>query len=369
MRHIIFVIASTLVCCSLAAAYEPQIDPSAYLSDRTADGEWWNKPYLAAFDKTLLRRAMSPISVAGNQFVDADGRVVVFRGVNIADPDKLAKNGRWNKQYFAEARRWGANILRIPVHPVAWSSRGERGYIMLLDDAVQWANELGMYLIIDWHSIGNLSSGMYQHPMYDTTLQQTLQFWQTIATRYRGITTIAFYELFNEPTTAGGKFGKLSWAEWKNINEAIIDMIYAHDDAVIPLVAGFNWAYDLSAARGNLIDRDGVAYVAHPYPQKAKVEPQQAQWDQKFGFIAEHAPLIATEIGWMKEGERGAHVPVINNDGSYGPKIIDYLDGLGASWVAWVFDPDWTPNLFTSWDYIPTEQGAFFKQVMLKENQ
>ena len=34
---------------------------------------------------------------------------------------------------------------------------------MLLDQAVDWANELGLYLILDWHSIGNLKEEKFQH--------------------------------------------------------------------------------------------------------------------------------------------------------------------------------------------------------------
>jgi hypothetical protein len=33
--------------------------------------------------------------------------------------------------------------------------------------------------IIDWHSIGNLKSGMFQSPMYDTSQAETFSFWRT----------------------------------------------------------------------------------------------------------------------------------------------------------------------------------------------
>jgi aryl-phospho-beta-D-glucosidase BglC (GH1 family) len=34
--------------------------------------------------------------------------------------------------------------------------RGKEEYIKTLDQGVQWAGEQGLYVIIDWHSIGNL---------------------------------------------------------------------------------------------------------------------------------------------------------------------------------------------------------------------
>lgn len=329
----------------------------------------WSTPYIEAFDTKQLKHAMPLISVDKNQFVDESGNTVIFRGVNIADPDKLQREGRWSVELFSELKRWGANVVRLPVHPIAWRAVGRDEYLKLLDQAVTWANAFEIYVIIDWHSIGNLKAGVFQHPMYETDLPETLRFWQTIATRYKGTSTVAFYELFNEPTLGGGRFGKMTWKQWKSINLQMIDLIQAHDDQVVLLVGGFNWAYDLSMAKGDLIKRNNIGYVSHPYPQKEQAEPFEKAWHKHWGFVTKYAPLMATEIGWMHDGEYGAHVPVINNDDTYGPRIINYLDGINASWVAWVFDPRWTPSMIKDWDFTPTTQGAFFKDEMLKHQK
>ena len=333
------------------------------------DGEWWFTAYPEPFDVKELKNDMDFISVKKNKFVDEGGKTVVFRGLNFSDPDKLIKNGHWHKAHFEKAKSWGANVIRLPIHPIAWESRGSDAYLALLDDAVRWSNELGMYLIFDWHSMGSIFESVYQHQMYETDEVQTRRFWQSVAFRYKGVSTVAFYELFNEPTDGDGRFGKLEWPKWKAFNESLIDQIYAYDENVVVLVAGFDWAYDLSGAKGNLIDRKNVAYVSHPYPQKAEEPNQRKKWEEKWGFITEYAPLMATEIGWMKDGERGAHYPVIDNKHRYGPALLDYLEGKGASWIAWVFDPDWTPNMFEGWDYQPTEQGVYFKKRMLELNK
>src|SRR5215213_11631726 len=95
------------------------------------------------------------IRVQGNHFVDPDGKTVLFRGVSIADPDVLEHQGHWNKQLFQQVKDLGANIVRLPVHPAAWRERTPAKYLALLDQAVQWSTDLGIYVIIDWHSIGN----------------------------------------------------------------------------------------------------------------------------------------------------------------------------------------------------------------------
>ena len=62
------------------------------------------------------------ISVSGNKFVNESGETLVFRGVNIRDPHNLEEEGHWTKAHFQEAKDWGANVIRLPIHPRA----GER---------------------------------------------------------------------------------------------------------------------------------------------------------------------------------------------------------------------------------------------------
>ena len=192
---------------------------------------------------------LSRISVKGNKFVTADGNPIVFRGLNTSDPNKLTKDGHWNKEYFQEMKNWGATIARFPVHPAAWRELGKENYIKLLDQGIGWAKEVGMYVIIDWHSIGNLRTEMYQADMYETTKKETFEFWRSMAKQYKDNTTVAFFELYNEPTTYNGQLGQCSWAEWRGLVEEMIGIIRAHGATTVPLVAGFNWAYDHLRAR------------------------------------------------------------------------------------------------------------------------
>ena len=305
---------------------------------------------------------LGQISVEGNKFVTADGRTIVFRGLNISDPDKLEQEGRWDRRHFEEMKSWGANLVRFPVHPRAWRSRGQEEYIKLLDKGVAMAEEQGMYVIIDWHSIGNLKNEMYQSEGYETTIKETYEFWRTMAKHYKGNTTVAFFELFNEPTVINGELGSLSWKRWKGMMEEMIIIVRANGATAIPLVAGFNWAYDLSEVVGNPINAEGIGYVSHPYPQK-RPQPWEKQWTKDWGFVAEKYPLMLSEIGFSGAEERGAHQPVISDE-SYGEAITKYADKRGISYVVWVFDPDWSPMLFSDWNYTPTRQGRFFKKAM-----
>ena len=322
--------------------------------------DWWRGHYFLQSWNAPDGTKLPLISVKGNRFVDPTGKPMLFRGVNIADPDKVDSQGHWNRELFEKVKATGANVVRIPVHPAAWRGRGPKEYLALLDQAVEWSTDLGLYVDIDWHSIGNLKEGVFESPIYETSLPETLNFWRTIAAHYRGNHTVAFFELFNEPSVGGGRMGTVTWEEWRGINEEMIDLIRANNKDAIPLVAGFDWAYDLTPLRTSPIRAENIGYVAHPYPNK-RIKPWPPRWEEDFGFAASKYPMMATEIGF---------------DTSYGPKemgldygreITSYLESRGISWTAWCFDPEWGPRMLKSWNYDLTDSGQLFSDVMHKD--
>ena len=98
------------------------------------------------------------LSVKGKDIVTEKGEVIRLKGVSFSDPDKLETDGQWNQHYFQEAKNWGCNVVRFAVHPTRLNDRGWDAYFELMDQGVKWAAELDMYVIIDWHSIGNLNT-------------------------------------------------------------------------------------------------------------------------------------------------------------------------------------------------------------------
>ena len=326
--------------------------------EKTNYYNWANTPDVNRPVNNPNAKKMSLIRVLGNRFVNAHGDTILFRGLAIADPDKLEQQGRWDRSLFVRVKEYGAMIVRIPVHPAAWRMRTPAKYLQLLDQAVEWCTELGLYVDLDWHSIGNLGMELFQNPEYVTTKQETYEFWRTISVHFQGNNTVAFYELFNEPTLYNGQLGSMSWSEWKKINENIIHLIRAYDTEKIPLVAGLDWAYDLTPLHIEPIEAEGIGYVTHPYPHK-RSKPYEPKWDEDFGFAAGRYPVVATEFGFVLGGQG------MSDNGEYGKEIIHYLEDRGISWMTWIFDPDWYPRLIESWSpFKLTESGEFFKKAM-----
>lgn len=349
----------TRVSLILAVLFTFILSMSAQQKDKESGlFDWRPQPDVGRPLNSPNAKKLPLIRVNGNRFVAVNGDTVLFRGLAIADPDKLAQEGRWNKALFVSLKSLGTMIVRIPVHPVPWRMRTPAKYLPLLDQAVEWCTELGMYVMIDWHSIGNLGMELFQDPVYNTTRQETYEFWRTIARHYKGNNTPAFYELFNEPTLFNGQLGSMSWSDWKEINENIIRLIRSYDTEKIPLVAGLDWAYDLTPLHIEPIAAEGIGYVTHPYGHK-RPPPYEPKWDEDFGFAAGRYPVVATEFGFVLGNQSMAE------NGEYGKAIIKYLEDRGMSWMAWVYDPLWYPQLIKSWDGFPlTEGGEFFKQAL-----
>ncbi len=159
--------------------------PSAQTNTAKRLHTWWRDRAPGQRPYTVDNKKMPLISVKGNKFVDPNGNTVLFRGLSISDPDKLEMQGHWSKDHFVKVKEMGTKLVRIPIHPVAWRERTPAEYIKLLDQAVGWCTELGMYVMLDWHTIGNLETGVFQDPMYDTIEAGDLQF---LADRWPGIT-------------------------------------------------------------------------------------------------------------------------------------------------------------------------------------
>lgn len=308
---------------------------------------------------------LSRVRAEGNKFVNAEGETIVFQGVCMSDPVKLIRDGHWDEEYFRQAKEFGANVVRFAVHPVNINSYGWEATFLAMDKGIEWAKALGMYVIMDWHSIGNLKDEKFTNPMYNTTLEETLRFWRIAANRYKDEPVVALYEIFNEPTVSGKDMGHCSWAEWRDIQEQIIDEIRLYNPDALCICAGHDWAYDLTHVASEPIRRTNVGYVSHPYPMKRE-QPWEKKWEKDFGYVADTYPVICTEIGYCLKEERGAHVPVMSTD-AYGDHITQYLEKKGISFTVWCFDPHWAPTIITDWDFNLSTQGRYFHKYLTQK--
>ena len=102
--------------------------------------------------------------------------------------------------------RAGYNSIRIPIDYRFFTPGNNEGFA-LLDRVIGWAQETGLYVIIDMHAAPGGQTGtnidnswgypwLFEIP---ESQQETIDIWKSIAAHYRDSTTVLGYDLLNEP--------------------------------------------------------------------------------------------------------------------------------------------------------------------------
>jgi aryl-phospho-beta-D-glucosidase BglC (GH1 family) len=115
---------------------------------------------------------------------------------------------------FQEIASLGFNSVRVPI-PDSLLESDSLPYIykntgwQVLDNVVSWAQSAGLYVIFDLHAApGGQNNFFYSDPVNGwprlwgnaAYQQRTVTLWRAIAARYADSTTVAGYDLLNEPS-------------------------------------------------------------------------------------------------------------------------------------------------------------------------
>lgn len=306
--------------------------------------------HTAEFSDELMTQFPGQLVANSNVLTDEQGNIVLLQGLMPADAARLREIGKFDQGFIQDISDTGANVVRIPVHPENWVH--DPDYLWrYLDPLVAWAGQADMYVIIDWHYIGNVISGAgSQMPDIDEQpLDLTLEFWEQVA-RYFHDTPNVIFELFNEPQS-------IAAPEWRAGAQEIISVIRAQGAQQLVIVGGIDYGKDLSWVMDDPVQDGNVAYAAHIYPSHSS-----AQWDHWFGEVAERYPVLVTEWGFMDENRDTSHAYLAGDQRSYGEPFLEYLDKHSIGWVACWYDDTWMPQIFTEGWQSYTRYGEFIMQ-------
>ncbi len=194
------------------------------------------------------------LSVKGTDIVDKNGTMYQLKGVSTHGiawfPDYV------NKECFKTFRDdWGANLIRIAMYTYengGYCSGGDKEYLKgLVDDGVNYATELGMYVIVDWHILHDLNPQVNK--------DEAKLFFEEMSAKYKEYDNV-IYEICNEPN------GGTSWADVKSYAEEVIPIIRKNAPDAIIIVGTPNWSQDVDiAAKDPITGYDNIMYAAHFY--------------------------------------------------------------------------------------------------------
>lgn len=149
---------------------------------------------------------------------------------------------KYTKKDFQNIKSLGCDVIRLPIN-LFYMTNGSPDYTIdplmyeFLDQAVNWAEELQMYLILDNHTTDDLAS---KNANLETVLKKV---WVQMAEHYKNRSNYVLYEILNEPN------GTLTTAAWGKIQQAAITAIRTVDTKHTLVVggAGFNSYTELAA--------------------------------------------------------------------------------------------------------------------------
>lgn len=307
---------------------------------------------------TTLAGSLPRLKVNGNKLQDPSGNTVVLRGSSLIDIGALYKTGGNNVKGITErmdkltAAGVQGKVVRFPVYPkidynggypycspvpypvgtgptttcTATSPLSADDYVSkVLKPAVDYATSKDLYVIIDFHQIDDATKG--------TSAADATTFWSDIAPRFAEYPNV-LYEPFNEPIDLSA-----TWATLKPVVEGWISTIRESAPDTILIVPSNSYDQRPGDAAASPPSGTNLMYTAHIYP---------GNWNAAFQTQVSNAvakvPVFITEWGYILNG---SDKTLGTSKADYGKTFQTQVDGYGASWIAWVTDNSWTPNMFS----------------------
>ena len=299
--------------------------------------------------------AAGPLHVSGTLLCDSSGAAVNLRGVSTHGINYYPEYV--NKEAFKTLRDdWGANLIRLAMYTQeagGYLSGGDQGaQLAIIDNGVSYAEELGMYVIIDWHILSDGNPTQHQ--------TEAVEFFDMMSSKYKDKDNV-IYEICNEPQNS----------PWTSVirpyAEEVISAIRKNDKDAVVLVGTNNWSQYVDEVIGNELNDDNVMYCVHFYAATHRDDlRQRVQKALSAGvpvFISECSICDASGNGGIDYDSAREWLELI--DSNHIPYVIWNLSNKNESSALIRSDctklSDWTESELSS-------TGQYFREHMRAEN-
>lgn len=176
----------------------------------------------------------------------------------------------YDKSDFENVKSLGCDVIRLPIHFDMFVEDKETGKIKdiifeYLDKACDWAEELGIYLIIDDHSFNGLS----KYPVYTVVEDHLLKTWPQIAEHFKNRSDYIIYEILNEP--------QIGQSEWYLTQLKALKAIRQIDRDHTVVVTGADWGSIAALTTMVPYQDKNLIYTYHFY-DPYRFTHQSASW-------------------------------------------------------------------------------------------
>lgn len=247
-------------------------------------------------NSNMFNFALTPVGQNGSlhiknsNIVNSKGEIVSFAGNSLFWSNENYKGHFFYSKEVLEWLKddWNSTIIRIPM---AADPKVKDSYIFEPEDneskvdiIVQAAIELGLYVIIDWHS----------HFAEENEVE-AIEFFKKMAKKYGEFPNV-LYEIYNEPL-------KVSWDDViKPYSEKVIAAIRKIDPDNIIIVGTPNWSQRVDIVSENPITGfKNIAYTLHFYAGSH----QDLLISRAKQAIDNGLPIVVTEWGTVNANGNG----------------------------------------------------------------
>lgn len=247
------------------------------------------------------------LHVSGGSLLDEHDEIVQLKGVS-------THGIAWYPQFVNEGAfrtlrdEWGANLIRLVLYTDengGYCTDGDPEELeRVIDRGVRGASELGMYVIIDWHVLHDLTPLKYE--------DRAVDFFSRMSEKYKDFPNV-LYEICNEPN------GGTSWEEIRQYAETVIPQIRRNAPDAVILVGTPTWSQDVDAAAAEPIEDGGnIMYVLHFYAGTHKEDLRKKLQDAVSSglpvFISEFSITDASGDGGVDYESAEAWKKLINDN-------------------------------------------------------
>ena len=259
------------------------------------------------------------LSVKGTQLVDKDGNPYQLKGVSTHGlawfPDYV------NKDAFQTIRDdWGGNVVRLAMYSDengGYCSGGDQAKLKgLVESGVSYATELGMYVIIDWHVLGDADPLRHK--------DEAKKFFTEMSAKYADFDNV-IYEICNEPNNGATWSGNI-----RPYAEEIIPVIRANDKDAVIIVGTPTWSQDVDVVADDytanpIPDAGNVMFAVHFYAATHKDYLR----DKVTYALGKGLPIFVSEFSICDASGNGA------NDYNEAEKWFNLMNDKTLSYCAW----------------------------------
>ena len=253
------------------------------------------------------------LKVDGTNLVDKNGEKFQLYG--------MSTHGiAWFPQYinietFKTLRDdWNTNCIRIAMYTDEYGgycSGGDKETLKnMVKNSVQYASELGMYVIIDWHVLNDCYPNVHK--------EDAKAFFNEMSYIYKNYDNI-IYEICNEPNSSA------TWEGIKNYANEVIPIIRANDSNAVIIVGTPTWSQDINLAADSPLQYNKLMYSLHFYAAT------HTQWlrDRLTACINKGLPVFITEFGMCDASGNGS------NNFEETAKWLELIQKYNLSYCCW----------------------------------